>query len=411
MMEIPLDKVKITRRREREELGDLEELALSIAKFGQLQPIIIDSDGELIAGFRRYTAHRMNGATTILAIYRDDVDEELAKELELEENLRRKQMTWPEECRGLAELDRLRRAKNPNWTQVQTAQVAGAGTSQRDVSQAIQMAKLIDVFPELAKAKSLNQAQNWAKAKASAIQRVVDVKAAPEEYAAIEEKLILGDSVEVIKTIPDESFHAIITDPPFGVDYDERSDGATNNATAYQDDEQKYRELLTMAPDMYRVLKPNGWCIWFMGISWYQEVKDVFRAAGFTVDEIPIIWDRSEGRTFTSRPDRWFARGYDIALHMIKGSPRMAKTGHNVISIPPVPTEEREQSVERPVELYLELINRLTIPGEKVADFFAGSGSCPAACVQSKRDWFAVEKSAERRARAIQKIRAYTPDK
>lgn len=410
-MKIQLTDVLVTRRREREELGDLEELALSIAKFGQLQPIIVDRHGELIAGFRRFTAHQMNGASTIEAIFLDQVDEELAKELELEENIRRKQMTWPEECRGLAELDRIRRAKNPNWTQVQTAQVAGAGTSQRDVSQSVQMARLMDVFPELAKAKSLNQAQSWAKAKASAIQRVVDVKASPESYAEIESKLVLGDSVEVIKTIADESFHAIITDPPFGVGYDDRSSGATNDATAYEDDEQMYRHILTMAPDMYRVLKPNGWCVWFLGISWYEEAKLTFRKAGFNVDEIPLIWDRSGGRTFTSRPDRWFARGYDIALHMIKGEPRLAKTGHNILHIDPVPSNEREQSVERPIELYSELINRLTIPGERIADFFAGSGSCPAAAEMAKRDWFAVEKSPERRARAIQKIRAYTPDK
>lgn len=410
-MQIQLSEVRQTRRREREDLGDLEELALSIAKFGQLQPIILDDNYELIAGFRRFTAHQMNGAVTIEAIFQKDVDEELAKELELEENLRRKQMTWQEEARGLAELDRLRRAKNPNWTQVQTAQVAGTGTSQRDVSQAVQMTKLLEVFPELAKAKSLNQAQSWAKAKASAVQRVIDVKSAPEIYAAIEEKLILGDSVQVIKTIPDESFHAIITDPPFGVNYDERSSGATNDATAYQDDEEMYEYLLTMAPDLYRVLKKDGWCVWFLGISWYERCKQVFRAAGFTVDEIPIIWDRSEGRTFTTRPDRWFGRGYDIALHMVKGSPRMAKTGPNIISVAPVPSDEREQSVERPVELYEELINRLTIPGEVVADFFAGSGSCPAACEKNRRQWFAVEKSTERRARAIKKIQAYVPEK
>jgi ParB/RepB/Spo0J family partition protein len=410
-VQISLDEVKITRRREREDVGDLESLALSLAKFGQLQPIVLDRNGELIAGFRRYSAHRMNGATTIMAIYRDEVDETLAKELELEENIRRKQMTWQEEARGLAELNRLRMAKDPNWTQVKTAQLAGGGTSQRDISQAVQMEKLLEVFPELAKAKSLNQAQSWAKAKASSIQRVIDVKASPEDYSSIEERLVLGDSVDVIRTIPDESFHAIITDPPFGIDYEDRTAGTSDNVTAYADDKAAYERLLTMAPDMYRVLRPNGWCVWFLGITWYERAKLAFREAGFTVDEIPIIWDRSEGRTFTSRPDRWFGRGYDIALHMVKGEPRMAKWGSNVISIPPVPASEKEQSVERPVELYAELITRLTIPGEKIADFFAGAGGCPAACELTKRDWFAVEKSPERRARAIQKVKAYTPDK
>lgn len=411
LLELPLSEVKVTRRREREELGDIEELAISIAKFGLLEPIIVDDNNELIAGFRRLTAHQQNGAVTILAIRQNDIDEITAKELELEENFRRKDMTWQERVRGLEELDRLRRMKDPNWNQVKTAIVAGGNTTQRDVSQAISMAKMMELFPEIKKAKSLNQAQNWAKAKAASVQRVIEVKENPQSYADIESKLILGDSVEVIKTVPDESFHAIITDPPFGIGYEDRTAGNTDSVTAYEDDEEKYRRILSMAPDLYRVLKPNGWCVWFLGMTWYQEAKETFRAAGFVVDEIPIIWDRSAGRCFTTRPDRWFPKGYDIALHMIKGEPKMAKPlRSNILAIPPVPTEEREQSVERPVELYKALITALTIPGEKVADFFAGSGSCPAACEETKRDWFAVEKSPERRARAIQKIKAYTPD-
>jgi DNA modification methylase len=67
--------------------------------------------------------------------------------------------------------------------------------------------------------------------------------------------------------------------------------------------------------------------------------------------------------------------------------------------------------VERPVELYAELIKHLTIPGEVVADFFAGSGSCPAAAHSLGRDFFAVEKNPERRAAAIQKTKAYAPSK
>lgn len=412
LIELPIALIKVTRRREREELGDIDSLAISIAKFGQLQPIVVDDNFELIAGERRLTARQQNGDTHILAIRQSQVDEMLAKEMELEENLARKQMTWQEEQRGLAELDRLRRMRDPNWTQQKTAIAASGGTSQRDVSVAVKMTKMMEVFPELAQAKSLNKAIKMMEQKAANIQRVADVRANPQDFADIESRIILGDSVDVIKTIPDESFHAIITDPPFGVDYGERAGDSASNASGYQDDEDAYKRLLTMAPDMYRVLKPNAFCIWFLGITWYERCKVAFRKAGFTVDEIPIIWDRSEGRTFTSRPDRWFGRAYDIALHMVKGEPRLTQTGkHNIIKVAPVPSNERDILVERPVELYAELIKRTTIEGEIVADFFVGGGGCPAAAASLRRGYFGVEMSAERRAKGIQKIRAYTPDK
>lgn len=413
VIELPIADIKVTRRREREDLGDIEGLGVSILTYGQLQPVVVDDDNELIAGFRRMTAIQGNGSTTIRALRQRDVDEITAKEMELEENLARKDMTWRERNRGLAELDRLRRMKDPNWTQVQTAVAAGGKTSQRDVSQAVKMEKMIELFPELANAKSLSKAQAMAEAKVKNVSRVISVKNAPEMYAAIEERIWLGDSVDRIKEVPDDSFHLILTDPPFGVGYEDRTAGSVVSAvSSYEDDEAKYRRILTMAPDLYRVIKPDGWLVWFLGMTWYQEVKTIFRDVGFIVDEIPLVWDRSDGRTFSTRPDRWFGKGYDIALHCLKGQPHLAQSGKsNVLRVPPVPSSERDLLVERPVELYAEIIRRLTIEGEVVADFFVGSGSCPAAAASLKRQYFGCELSEERRAKAITKIKANTPEK
>lgn len=408
---LPIADVRITRRRERQDLGDLDSLGASILKFGQLVPIIVDKDNELIDGQRRLTARQENGDSEIMCILKDDVDAVLAKELELETNLQRKDMTWQERARGLAELDRMKREKDPNWTQMQTAQVAGNKTQQRDVSVALKAVKMMELFPEIAEAKSLPKAMAQAEAKIKSVQRIIKVQDAPEDYRDIEERLWHGDSVVRIKEIPDNSFNAVITDPPFGIDAEDRTAGSTiSDTSAYQDDKDKYEYLLTMLPDVYRVMTPNSFLIWFLGHSWYERVRQDMLKCGFVVDPCPIMWDRSDGRTFTTRPDRWFAKGYDIALHAIKGNPKLAITGKsNVLRVPPVPSSEKDILFERPVELYAELIRRTTIEGEVVADFFAGSGSCPAAAASLKRNWFACELDMERRAKAITKIKAHTP--
>lgn len=410
LLELPIEEIKISRERFREATGDMEGLAASLLRFGQLQPVVIDDNNELLAGFRRYTAITMNAGRTILAVRKDDVDELMAREIELEENIQRHAMTWLEEARAIAELDRIKRERDPNWTQTKTAQAAGV--LQSNVSEATKIVKMVEMFPELAKAKSFNQAESWAKAKAANVQRVLDVANSPEDFGEIEDKIILGDSVEVIKHVPDEAFHAVITDPPFGINYEDRTANTVGSVTSYEDGEEDYLRLLSMAPDLYRVIKPNGWLVWFLGISWYERAKLAFRGAGFTVDEIPIIWDRSGGRTFTNRPDRYFTRGYDIALHCFKGEPRIVQPGRpNVIRIDPVANEDRVTLVERPIDLYAELIRRLTIPGETVADFFVGGGGCPAAAASLGRNYFGVELSAERRAYAIKKIKANTASK
>jgi hypothetical protein len=336
-------------------------------------------------------------------------DEITLKTMELEENISRLDMHWLDREKALAHLHRLKIANDPTWTQAKTAQVAKV-RGQADVSESLKLVDMVEVFPELGEAKNKNQALSWAKAKAASVMRVHEVAGNHVDYADIESKIILGDSVEVIKTVPDGSFHAIITDPPFGIDFDSRKAGTEGSLTSYEDDEANYLRLLSMAPDLYRVLKTNGWLIWFFGMSWYEKCKVTFREAGFTVDELPIVWNRSAGRCHTNRPDRYMARGYDVALHCIKGDPQMIIRGKpNVLTIDPVPSSERDLLVERPVELYEELLLRLTVPGERVADFFVGGGGCPSACAKTRRDYFGVELDPERRAVALKKIKAYTP--
>lgn len=388
----------------------VELIAASYLKFGQLQPILIERNNTLIDGLHRVTAKQVNGDTMIACVYRDEADELFLKELELEANIQRKDMTWLEREKAIATLHKIKQLRDPNWGQSQTQAAIGAAR-QADVSQALQLTKMIELFPELEQAKSKNQALSWAKAKAKSLLRVDEVKNNVLDYTFIDRKIVLGDSVDVIKEIPDESFHAVITDPPFGINYDDRKSGTAGSLTDYEDSEASYLRLLSMAPDLYRVIKPDGWLIWFLGISWYERAKVAFREAGFLVDEIPVIWDRSDGRAFTSRPDRYFGRAYDVALHCIKGDPQIIQRGKaNIIKVPPVGTSDRETLVERPVDLYAELIRRLTVQGEVVADFFVGSGSCPAAAASLGRDYFGVERDPERRAYAIKKIKAHTPD-
>ena len=408
-MRVKLSDVKITRPRLPRPEGDMEAMAQSIATFGLLQPVILDENYELLAGFRRFTAHQMNGETEIEAIFRKDVSEVMAREIELEENLQRENLDWKSKEESLALLHELKTKWDPNWTQTKTMVAAGL-TRQADIADAVKITNAMKLFPELAGAKNKAQAMKWLEAKVTNVARRVDVKNNPEDYGTVEQNIWEGDSTNLIEVIDSESFHAIITDPPFGVDYDKRMAGTVGEISSYQDDAGSYLRILGMAPQMYRVLKPDGFVVFFFGMSWYQLVVDRFREAGFNVDPIPLIWDRSDGRCFTNTPDHFFTKGYDVAILGVKGNAKLAQQGKsNIIRIPPVTAADRDLLVERPVDLYAELIRRLTIAGEVVADFFVGSGSCPAAAASLGRGYFGIELDPERRAAAIQKIKAHTP--
>ena len=105
------NQIKVDESRFRKDFGDISELAESIRNFGLLQPVVIDRDFNLIAGERRLRACLSLGLEEIPARFYDELDELTAREIELEENIRRKQFTWQEEVLAKAEIDELKRKK------------------------------------------------------------------------------------------------------------------------------------------------------------------------------------------------------------------------------------------------------------------------------------------------------------
>ena len=106
-MKIPVDSIEIPER-VRKDLGDLTPLMESLQKIGQLNPITVTPDFKLVAGHRRLTAVRQLGWKTIEAQIVEGVDELRCLEMELEENLYRKDFTPDEVLAGWKRLDALR---------------------------------------------------------------------------------------------------------------------------------------------------------------------------------------------------------------------------------------------------------------------------------------------------------------
>lgn len=95
--------------RVRKELGDLDALKKSLEKHGLIHPILINSRGELIAGYRRLTAAVQLGWKEIDAKVVDPEREIDLLELEMEENMARKDFTYEEMLEGLEKKKKLLR--------------------------------------------------------------------------------------------------------------------------------------------------------------------------------------------------------------------------------------------------------------------------------------------------------------
>ena len=94
-MQVPIDDIKV-KKRIRQDMGDIAGLAESLKRFGQISPIVITKKNVLIAGGRRLEAARSLGWKTINAVVSDIPDALTRLEIEVEENVQRREFTQEE---------------------------------------------------------------------------------------------------------------------------------------------------------------------------------------------------------------------------------------------------------------------------------------------------------------------------
>lgn len=188
METVHIDNV-VVENRMRRDMGDIEQLSKSISENGLIQPLVLtpfanleqDAKALLVAGHRRLEALRKLGVTqlehNVHFLWRDDLstDEYRRNAVELEENLRRKQMTWSEEVLGKQRLlevyQRIYGAPAPGQpSKITQMGLKPAGFGVRKLSellnenvsttsQDLEMAALIKTIPILAKESSREAAR------------------------------------------------------------------------------------------------------------------------------------------------------------------------------------------------------------------------------------------------------------
>ena len=99
--------------RQRTTLTGIDELADSIRRNGLINPIVVTLDGVLVAGERRLAAVRSLGWTDISVQYAEDLDPLALQLIELEENTKRTDLDWKDQCNAVARYHELRSSTNP----------------------------------------------------------------------------------------------------------------------------------------------------------------------------------------------------------------------------------------------------------------------------------------------------------
>lgn len=153
--QLPLEAIRVAPERQRKDFGDISSLAASLAKIGLIHPPVVEAlpDGtwELIAGERRLRAAQSLGWTSIEVRQKQELSEDERVFIELEENIRRKQLSWQEEVRAIRRYAQI--AKAP------AEQIAkDLSLPYTSLSSILRVAEEIDKDPKLALASSWTSA-------------------------------------------------------------------------------------------------------------------------------------------------------------------------------------------------------------------------------------------------------------
>lgn len=402
--------------RTRKQFGDMDQLADSIKRLGQITPICVkpNEDGtfDLVAGERRLRAHKKLGLKTIDAKFYDSLTEMEHLEIEMEENLH-KELEWFEISELRSKIHALKQKKygkatkgheSEGWGLADTAQSLGVDVSH--ISRDIALVQASKALPQIKQFKSRKQALKFLnKAKETIILEEL-AKRAKKESKDVEPFYLYNDKCEnVLKKIDDETVDLVIFDPPWGIDADVTTTSRPGGEkTNFKDDIDSFKAVFEATiPELFRVMKNNTHMYLFFAMEFYQYIRDTILNAGFQVRYAPLMWVKEAGG-FTDFEARFMPR-YESIMFCSKGLRRINDPCSDVFEYNRPSNLTRIHTQQKPVSLLKRLITLSSVKDEMVLDPCMGSGATIVAATLLGRRSIGIEMNKDNFLRASDWIR------
>lgn len=222
-------------------------------------------------------------------------------------------------------------------------------------------------------------------------------------------RIICGDAVEVMQSLPDGCIDLIVTSPPYNLRTSTgngmRAGGGTRSkwpsprlldGYASHADSMSHADYVSWQrqclSEMLRLIPDNGAIFynhkWRVQGGLLQDRSDI--VAGFPVRQI-IIWQRNGGVNFNAG---YFLPTYEVIYLIAKPRFRLAPHANAMGDVWRIPCERgSDHPAPFPVELALRCVSSTT--AKVVLDPFMGSGTTAVAARRAGRDYVGIEVSPE----------------
>ena len=351
--------------------AQVAQIAASIREFGWTNPVLIDGSDGIIAGHGRLLAARKLGLTEVPCIVLDHLSETQKRALIIADNKLALNAGWDNEMLGLE----LQDLADENFD------MGLVGFTEDE------LAALVAV-----KTEGLTDPDETPEPPADPISVLGDV------WVLGKHRIVCGDSTDadaVAKCLNGITPHLMVTDPPYGVEYDadwrnkaKRPDGSAYGASALgkveNDERADWGEAWALFPGDVAY-------VWHAG-NMAHTVAESLVANGLNI-RAQIIWNKSNmvisrGDYHPKHEPCWYAVRKGKVGHYVGGrkqttvwdidKPRKSETGH---------------STQKPVECMKRPIENNSSAGQAVYEPFSGSGTTIIAGEMTGRSIHAIELS------------------
>ncbi len=388
-----LTQIKVNpRQRASMDQGKIDELKADILANGLYHPIVIDNDFNLLAGGRRlrsvmelfeaglaitYAGTPVSLGEIPCGMFTNSLTEIQKKEIELNENLLRENLSWQDETKALAELHALRKEANEEQAFVETAKevIAKQGGQANPValSAKISRAMITSQFlddPDIKNAANEKLAFNAAARKirnefTAQLKELEAENLSPHSFAE-------GDFHDVFLTGP---YRCFILDPPYGIGANNFGDAAQGRHT-YDDSPEAALKLNSDLIDYCTSLASDDAHLWlFCDIDLFGALKNALLFNGWNVFRTPLIWNSGTSGHVPNQK-LGIRRNYELILFAYRDTDRgLAQVLDDVIRINQKSGADDAHGAAKPVELYELFLRMSALPGDLVLDPTCGSGT------------------------------------
>jgi len=190
------------------------------------------------------------------------------------------------------------------------------------------------------------------------------------------DRIYCGDCLDLMREMPDKGVDLVLTDPPYGIGItDNRTVGGRNKASAKDYGVSEWDSVRIdecVLAEMCRVSKNQI----IFGGNYYADLLDP--------SPCWLVWDKDNSGNFAD---------CELAWTSFKTAVRKFKWRWNgMLQEDMRHKEERIHPTQKPVPLFMQILEKYSKPGDLIFDPFLGSGTTAIACLRTGRHFIGIEK-------------------